>query len=379
MRGWPVDRRFAAGAALAALLALAAAPGAGFAQGSAPQPPDAPPAKSRHAKSISIDEGGIRIDAEAKVTGDSASASAGVDFDDFDDSRHVVTTRGSDCVRVGQNIRIEADEEVAGDVVAVGGSIEVLGRVSGDVVSVGGSIKLHDGAVVNGEAVAVGGVVEQEEGSEIRGEVVSLGMGIPFMPFGKGSGFGGSRFNFERERPSLARRMAGMGVALAVLLGLNILFVLLFGTQVGRIAGTIRRDGLKSGLVGLFALAATPPAMFLLTVTVIGIPAAVLLAILLFLGLMFGLVGVSVATGSRVMGERAIEPSRFAAASLGLMVIVGVLVTGRVIMWGGAPGLLAWFVVIFGVLLLAAAGIMGLGAVVLTRFGSRAGGAGSVS
>lgn len=362
MRGWPVSRRFAAAMAVASALALAL-PGGGLAQGE-----KSPETKKRAAKSISIDENGIRIDAEAGASGDSARARGDADFDEGDDPRHVLTTRGSDVVRVGQNIRIDADEDVAGDVVAVGGSIEVLGRVSGDVVSVGGSIKLHEGAVVNGEAVAVGGVVEQEEGSEIRGEVVSLGMGIPFFPH--------SNFSYLRVKPSFVQRTITLAIGLAVLIGLNLLFVLLFGTQVGRIAGAIRRDGLKSGLVGLLAMAATPPAMFLLTVTVIGIPAAALLAILLFLGFMFGLVGASVATGSRLVGDRTAEPSRFLAASLGLLALVAVFVGGRVVMWAGAPGLLAWFVVIFGVLLLASAAIMGLGAVVLTRFGSRIAGAG---
>jgi hypothetical protein len=47
-----------------------------------------------------------------------------------------------DIVRFGEHIVIEEDEEVMGDVVAIGGSIDVRGKVMGDVVSVGGSLNV---------------------------------------------------------------------------------------------------------------------------------------------------------------------------------------------------------------------------------------------
>jgi hypothetical protein len=61
-----------------------------------------------------------------------------------------------DIVRIGEDIDVDEDERVTGDIVCIGGNLRIAGTVEGDAVCVGGTITLDSTAVVNGDAVAVG-------------------------------------------------------------------------------------------------------------------------------------------------------------------------------------------------------------------------------
>ena len=69
---------------------------------------------------------------------------------------------------------------MTGDVVSIGGSVDVFGQVSGSVVSVGGGVNLHPSAIVEGDAVVVGGSVNSEPGAVVHGQNVSVGPGFAF-------------------------------------------------------------------------------------------------------------------------------------------------------------------------------------------------------
>lgn len=85
---------------------------------------------------------------------------------------------GDSIVNFGSDIRIDRDEHIDGDVVAIGGSIYVEGEVDGDVVAIGGSVKLGSRAEVDGDVVALAGDLELRDGSRIDGDAVSVGGGI---------------------------------------------------------------------------------------------------------------------------------------------------------------------------------------------------------
>ena len=62
-------------------------------------------------------------------------------------------------------------------VVAIGGSVTVLGKVNDDVVAVGGSVHLGPKAVVRGDVTSVGGRIDQSPGASIRGSVNEVRIG----------------------------------------------------------------------------------------------------------------------------------------------------------------------------------------------------------
>jgi len=111
------------------------------------------------------------------------------------------TSNGSDQVRFGQNMTVQADENAgdvvcfgcsvrvmgtAGDVVVFGGNVTVEGSLSGDATVFGGNLNISPGANVNGDAVAFGGGVHRSAGARIGGDVTNffgpIWVGAVFLP-----------------------------------------------------------------------------------------------------------------------------------------------------------------------------------------------------
>ncbi len=101
----------------------------------------------------------------------------------------------SDRVQFGSSINISEDESVgdvvcigcsirmagtSGDVVAIGGRIEVEGHAKGDIVAIGGGVRLGENAQVGGDVVTIGGELARGNGSEVNGEIVSQSGGYVF-------------------------------------------------------------------------------------------------------------------------------------------------------------------------------------------------------
>lgn len=80
---------------------------------------------------------------------------------------------GPDRVRFGSDLVVEPGTRV-GDVVAIGGDIQVRGTVSGNAVTVGGSIFMSPTGVIQGDAVSVGGRIEKPVGARIGRDIVEL-------------------------------------------------------------------------------------------------------------------------------------------------------------------------------------------------------------
>lgn len=91
------------------------------------------------------------------------------DFDAYDDCDEDAI------VHFGSDIHIGRRQHIEGDVVAIGGSIDIEGKVDGDVVAIGGSVTIGRTAEIDGDVVAVAGDLELDRGSKIEGDAVSVG------------------------------------------------------------------------------------------------------------------------------------------------------------------------------------------------------------
>ena len=72
------------------------------------------------------------------------------------------------------DVEIQADQTVAGDVVAMSGSAHIRGNVNGNVVALDGSIHLYDGCQVKGDVMAIGGEVVREANVEVGGSKLQI-------------------------------------------------------------------------------------------------------------------------------------------------------------------------------------------------------------
>lgn len=261
---------------------------------------------------------------------------------------------GDEIVRMFSDITIDSGERVDGDVVAVMGSVTVRGEVTGNVVAVGGSVLLEPGASVEGDAVAVGGVLEQEAGARVGGESVSVG----FFPLQFGV-------------PTLSALLLSilMGWLLSVFMGW--LCTLIAPERTVRTGATVaRRTGL-SLLFGILSLPAFTVAIMLLFITVVGIPVGLLLPILFFVMLCFGHTAATAVLGSRLLRRPLGEGSTLSAIAAGSAFVAMFFVACAV--FSVPPGVIRTIALFFGalgVLLSMGLSTIGIGAVMVSKFGA---------
>jgi hypothetical protein len=270
---------------------------------------------------------------------------------------------GKDIVRFGQDVVVAEGDSIDGNVVAIGGTINVNGKVTGDCVSIGGSINIDSKGVIEGDAVSVGGSINREPGSVLGGDEVCTGGNIPrwLLPGGwPKHGMAGLRF---------AVLTFTVGKALVVLL-LAWLIVVIAHDRVKRTSEKAKYNMLASFGVGLLTLILAPIAMVLLCITLIGIPVAILLPFALIVTGLFGYTAVGLALGQRLFGGGPRVMSTVAAALLGVLLIEAIPIVGRIV---GLPGGVLWGLSIpirvVGYAVMVCAILIGLGATILSKFG----------
>ena len=287
------------------------------------------------------------------------------------DSRH--WRKSSTRVHVGGDVSVAEDEEVTDPVVAIFGTVTLLGRADDDVVAVLGNVHLGPKAVVRGDVTSVGGHVEQEPGATIHGKVTEVGLGAPhfaphpLMALGALGGLDMMHGSF---------RLVGTLLRIGVVLVLAFLVALLGQRPVERIGDRAARDPWLSGFTGLLAQLLFVPVVVIvvvvLAISIIGIPLLVLVpfAILAFLlAIVVGFTGVALRVGRWAAGD---HRSIFLSLTVGVVLAASVSVLARTI--GLLPGPLwaiTWPLGVLGFFLEYLVWTVGLGAALLTRFGSR--------
>ncbi len=270
---------------------------------------------------------------------------------------HGLRHSGEDVVKIGHDITVQPGQNVTGDVVAIGGSVEVFGHVSGSVVSVGGGVTLHPTAVVEGDAVVVGGTVNAEPGAQIQGQNVSVG---PGMVFGK----------FFNQDWSWIKMMVKVGKIFVYLMIFGLVFAL-FRERYLYSAYHATQHTVKAFFIGLIVAASSPVVFLILCVTIIGIPLAFLFALTLVVAFMVGYLTVGLFIGKRLLGHGddwargnlTAGLAGFAFLQLFGIVELAFLAFGNPVLTGIGFG-----IGIVGKVLSVMAALTGLGAIVLSKF-----------
>jgi hypothetical protein len=260
-------------------------------------------------------------------------------------ARGTRAAHGHDMVRVFQgDLVVPAGTVVQGDVVNVGGSIELEPNsvVQGDAVSILGGTVVNQGAVVLGDAVAIVGRVEIERGGQVMGEHVQVGPGKLFRSSRRHSFLSSlGPFGFF---PTLAL------FAVVYLIGLLALRV--WPDRVRQVGHALFEQPLRSFLVGFLCWLLLLPLAVLLCISVVGILLVPLLPVMIFLAITMGVSSLALRVGEALPagpGQRFVPP---AALGMGIVVL-----------------LLLAFVPLLGLPLLALLQFFALGAAVSSRLG----------
>ena len=292
----------------------------------------------------------------------------------------------NDIVSIGGDVKV--DGQVRGDAVAVGGEAKINGRVTGEVVAIGGNVELGPDAEVWGDIVTVGGRVRREDGASVLGEVSEVAWDDFDWSFGDDwfDGWDGYWFPRVGDRPPFFRlgkvfEFVQSIIFTVLLIALSGLVLLVAPKGVSRVRAAASSDLWLMFAVGLgvevFFLPVLILVSLLLTVTVIGIPFAILLWPAALIGLtaafVFGYTGSAAAAGDwcrrRFQGAGQIAAGSFGALALGVLTIQAIALVADLLGFLGLPWFFRAMFRVPGVLICYLAWTIGLGAVFMTRFG----------
>lgn len=290
---------------------------------------------------------------------------------------------GGSIVVFGGNLNMDPGSRVDGDVVVFGGNGDIDGEVYGDVVFIGGNLRVGESALIDGDITATfGSRLSVAEGADIRGSTVDIGgqelrfrrdfelhVPPPVPPEAPGGVFRPTGL-FGRIVSTIGDGIQNMVAALVVAaLGLLITLVLPQHTQV--VANAVSQAPVVTFGVGFISLLAALALLILLALLswlLVPICGLVALVIGLTAALLFGWIVVGRLLGERLLRTAQPGASQATAALVGIALLTAVWLMPVV---DHLP-LIGWLFSFLGVVVAFLAGSTGLGAVVLTRFGTQA-------
>jgi hypothetical protein len=302
-------------------------------------------------------------------------------------------TVNEDVVIFGSTLLIQKEARVTGDVVAFGSDVTIAGTIEGDVAIFGGSANM--GGTVEGDLVILGSSLVANSAAVVEGECVLVGgdvssesqSGLNCSSFGDFSNITLPAITDLPIIPALPRiptpaeASFGFFGRIGDIAGRSLLFGLLAlalaavaPRHLTGVTDTIKQRPAASGAVGFLTIFASISLLVIVTlltvvlifvcIGVLGIPIIIGISLLLALGLFMGWVAAGVIFGRWLARMLKLSNRRLtvtAALGTAMLTLVAGLLSSLPFQLGGW----LWTLIVLAVT------CAGLGAVALTRFGTR--------
>ncbi len=271
-------------------------------------------------------------------------------------------TLSGDLVVLGGNVTLEEGSVVEGSVFLMGGNAEMQGVVERDIALFGGNLTLGGTARVGGSITVFGGNLRRAEGAVVSGEVLQGDeVRVPFdWDFGQVVRIPSGPWAIQTWPVFDSLWFSGVSYVLrAVLLaGLAVLVVMFLPVHTSRVGRTAIEQPVITGGLGVLTAIVVPLFLVVLAVTICLIPVTIAGAMLLVVAVVFGWLGLGLEVGTRM--AEAFRWTLHPAAAAGVGTLVMTLV---------ADGI--GFIPCVGWLAPALVASLGLGSVIVTRFGGQ--------
>jgi hypothetical protein len=259
-----------------------------------------------------------------------------------------------DLLVLGGTVRLEDGSTVNGSVMLMGGQLWAAGRINGDLTAAGGMVSLQASAVVTGDFSTLGAQVERNQDAVIEGETLTN----QDLPFGFVPGAWQDTFMMPNGvTPILDLGWFFLRVVLWGLLAMLVVMFLQAPTE--RVARAINNQPLVAGGLGIATGLILPIVLVVLAITICLIPISVLGFLVLGAAWAYGLVALGLELGKRFGSIFKQEWHAALAAGVGTFLLMLILngLSAVLPCVGWIPQVLA--------------GALGLGGVMLTRFGTQ--------
>ena len=260
-------------------------------------------------------------------------------------------TLDDDLLVIGGLVTLQAGSTLNGEILMVGGSLEVSGQVNGDIIAAGGMVRLTETAVVSGDITSAGSNLDRDPQAVIEGDIITEQDG-PFIV--SPSGVRVPQVSMAVD-PFFNFITFFLRLILWALLAM--LLALFLPNQIDRVAHTAISQPLITGGLGLLTVVVVPLIAVIIALTILLIPVSLIGLLILVLAWVFGLIALGTELGQRFAGIFKSKWHPALAAGLGTFFLMLVVngIEALIPCLGLAPKIIA--------------GVIGLGAVLLTRFG----------
>lgn len=296
--------------------------------------------------------GSLTVEDGGQITGDAVVLGGDVDL------RGQV---GGSAIIAGGSLRQAEGATVRQEAFVLGGSAQIAGEIGSDLIVVGGGANLASTAVVRGDLVTPAGGVTRAAGAQVFGNIVEnlrfnppRRMQTPMPPQIPSPQIftdRGGRWNLGGDFVWLLFRSFAMATV-------ALLVVLFAQSQMRRVADAVQAQPATAGAYGVLSFIVSIIATIGLAVTLILLPVSLLVPFVLVTAWAFGWISIGQEVGRRLAEAFKAIWSPALEATLGTFALTF------------ATGVVSWLPCV-GWLLGAVVGAVGLGAVVLTRFGSQ--------
>lgn len=249
-------------------------------------------------------------------------------------------------VKINSDVVIEENTKVH-NVVVFGGQITVHGTVEQHVVAIGGSVVLTRTAVVGGDVFALGGIIAVGNGADVRGSVTEINSSNISDAIS-------DLLSEDWEGWSWLFAIFSVVVFVTTLV-IAMPIVALIPKPIVTISEGIALHTYRATIAGFIGLLMIAPVAVLLTLSVIGIVLIPLEMILVICAAIFGFIAVA-----RILGKQVLSLAKKPNDSLVRQTFWGLLVLW-IIGWIPYVG---WMIKVLAV-------VLGLGGVMITRFGAK--------
>ncbi|OGC06375.1 hypothetical protein A2526_01520 [candidate division WOR-1 bacterium RIFOXYD2_FULL_36_8] len=246
-------------------------------------------------------------------------------------------------VKIGSNASVQKDAIVK-NIIAVNGNIDIAGTVEEDAISVGGNITLKNSSKVMGDVISFGGTVKKENNATVIGDIAEVDLG-PLS-------------NISSMITNKNLLLLGIFIhllTLLALLALALTCVAIFQKYIGKVSYYAEKSPWKSLLWGFLTVVAMLPIILGLILTIVGILLVPMLIVILIAGAFFGFVAISQLVGKKILQAlKTYNKPMIIETALGFLIIT-----------------LISFIPVAGLIIKFGASLIGLGAVIATKFGTK--------
>ncbi|MDH3943112.1 MAG: hypothetical protein OEV06_03355 [Anaerolineae bacterium] len=257
----------------------------------------------------------------------------------------------------GGDVDIAEDTKVIGDVVVFGGNVNMAGEVTNNLVLFGGDLSMEESALVRRDLVTFGSTVDRASGARVQGQVVNE---VPEFDM---------RDNWNWDvQPNIVqtRNWAYSGVSQVFSYMLNtvaftalaVLVALFLPKQLETTSKAVSAQPFTAGGLGCLTFIAVPILALIMIITIILIPVSAAGVFLLVAAAVFGWIAVGLNIGQRLAEALDQEWTPIIAAGVGTLTLG--IVTGGI-----------GFIPCVGAIISLSIAAIGLGAVMVTRFGTQ--------